>query len=135
MLSYFKKSGVFFISMVLSLSIAFAVAEDTGDDFFGLFEEEDIACEDLPGAFTKYSQDTQVHQTSLTATLSGLSELLEQASEEEKIAQDEILKLIKDLKDIEGLIRGNELSLMSSSDNILYSMTGCMEELRKVKEE
>ena len=85
-----------------------------------------IVCKNLPEAFIKDEQDNQLHNYSLRSTLNEIQKDLKKFSKEKKVIQADLLRMIADLENIKNIISDNQFSLAMQSDNILFSMEGCL---------
>lgn len=90
------------------------------------FEEEDIACQDLPQALNRYNNDIQLERYSVKSTLRSLSSFLESVSQQEALDQRELLNLIKKIENMYSLVQENEMLLSDRADNIEYFLEECL---------
>ena len=123
----FFKYAIFICIIALSSSIL--AQEDDEDDFLDdyLGIQEDIPCEDLPKSFNTYQQDIQGSDLSIQKALRSTVQFLRQASEEDSLNKQELLKMIEELEMVHSLSMDNTMILSSKADNIAYFLSDCLQ--------
>ena len=117
-----------FLKPVLFIFIAvfFTVFSSAQEDLL-LFEEEEIACEDLPSVFSKYEEDVQLSQLSFQRTLRSLTHFLKTSSEEGQFVKEELEKMIKDLEEISVLSMESSEFLSNRAYDISFFLPDCVD--------
>ena len=96
------------------------------DDFFMFDEPEDIACSDLDEAFSEYSADNNLHNSSLIASLRTTLALLEKWETEQQISLTELQENIEVLNEMVSLSGVNQFSMMEQTDNLAFFLQECL---------
>lgn len=123
-----KEKPLFFLIFLLVFFSAVQVsANDDQKDFFSDdYEEEDIACENLPTTFQKYNQDIQLQQHSLKFTLRETAKFLKELKGSGEVSTEALSKMINDLEEAQLLSQDNEMVLYSRGSNIAHSLDECL---------
>ncbi|MCZ0932200.1 MAG: hypothetical protein OXJ52_03495 [Oligoflexia bacterium] len=119
----FSKQSLFIF--IIAFFTAFSFAQDDSEDL-DYFETEDIACEDLPEAFNKYTEDVQLNQISMQKALTSLVQFLRKTSEQGRLVEAELLKMIEDLEQMNDLSQDNSMFLSDKASDISYFLPDCI---------
>ena len=111
--------------LIIAFFAVFSFAQDDLEDL-GYLESEDIACEDLPEAFNKYIDDVQLDQMSMQKTLASLVQFLRKTSEQGRLVEAELLKMIENLEQINDLSRDSSMILSDRAYNISDYLPDCI---------
>ena len=104
----------------------YGLSQEVEYDEFDIFEEqEDIACEDLPEAFKKYSEDRNLNQAAMERSLSRTIQTLKDISKQKSNSKENLSELINKLEEAVSLSQSNSLIFLIKSDNIFYFLEEC----------
>ena len=119
----FPKQSLFIF--IIAFFTVFSFAQDELEDM-GYLESEDIACEDLPSVFDKYTDDVRLNQISMQKALAGTVRFLRNISEEGQLVKEDLLKMIKNLKQVNELSMDNSMILSDKAYDIGYVLPDCI---------
>ena len=123
-MSFFKA----FLFIFTICFASFSMAQDEWDELDDLdyLEAEDIACEDLPAGFDKYSDDVQLSHLSLQKSLTSVTHFLRKMSKDNQLVKAELLEMIESLEQISALSSDNSMLLSDQAYNMSYFLSDCL---------
>ena len=115
--------------VIILFSVFFSLAQ-TGTSYLDS-EGEDIACEDLPEAFNRYTKDVELNQLSLQKALRQTADFLKTIAESEKFSRNKLLGMINDLETAYSLSQENTMLLSNRGHDISFFLTQCFKTTEK----